>query len=206
MGETSEVKVSFGYLEEKILRGKGIDIGCGEDPLFPDVYRFDFQDGDANNITRYVQEEFDYVFSSHCLEHMLDPVHALKEWWQLVKLGGYMYIIVPDEDLYEKGNWPSINNKNHKFSFTTWKKKSWSPVSVNIVDLIKELPGAYLIRLAVMDEGDNYSLMFVLRKDAAEENKQWPKIEKSYPKWCRVFANFWLFSPKRRRAFRNRCR
>ena len=48
---------------------------------------------------------FDFVFSSHCLEHMQDPVKcpSLRDWWQLVRPGGVLIVIVPDEDLYEQG-------------------------------------------------------------------------------------------------------
>ncbi|MDR0715551.1 MAG: class I SAM-dependent methyltransferase [Puniceicoccales bacterium] len=84
--EASKTKSLFGELEEKIFKGNGLDIGCGDDPIFADVRKFDIEDGDANNISSYVNERFDYVFSSHCLEHMYDPHCALKEWWSLVKM------------------------------------------------------------------------------------------------------------------------
>jgi len=204
-GESSKIKKFFGAFEDRCLRGKGIDIGCGNDPIFQDVRRFDAQDGDAGKITAYIQEEFDYVYSSHCLEHMVDPVSALKEWWQLVRLRGHLYVVVPDEDSGERGVWPSAGNPDHKFTFTSWKKKSWSPASLNVVDLIKELPGAFLVRLAVLDWEDNYSLVFVLRKEVAEEDKRWPEMAKKLPRWCNIFTIF-IPSRKKRRAFRGKCK
>jgi len=179
--EASKTRNLFGNLERRALRGSGIDIGCGNDPIFPDVRCFDTEDGDANHITDYVKEQFDFVFSSHCLEHMLAPAAALHEWWSLVKDGGYMYIVVPDEDLYEQGQWPSRYNTDHKWTFTIFKEKSWSPVSINILDLIRELPNCQPIRIAVQDEHYDYSLkgvdqthgwalaqiQFVLRKEVA---------------------------------------
>jgi SAM-dependent methyltransferase len=153
MDETSKTKRLWGELERSILSGKGIDIGCGPDPLTPDVYGFDKDAGDANEITKYVHEEFDFVFSSHCLEHMRDPRNAIQEWWKLVRPGGHLFFIVPDEDLYEQGVFPSRFNGDHKATFTISKTKSWSPVSINVLDLVKSLPGAHLVSVTLQDAG-----------------------------------------------------
>ena len=37
------------------------------------------------------------MYSSHCLEHMHDPVDALARWWRLVMSSGFLIIVVPDE-------------------------------------------------------------------------------------------------------------
>ena len=119
------------------FQGKVIDIGAGNDLVCPGAERFDLEDGDANVITRYRQpDSYDCVHSSHCLEHMHDPAAALKEWWALVKPGGYLVTVVPEEDLYEQGIWPSVFNKDHKATFTLKKGRSWSPVSFNVENLI----------------------------------------------------------------------
>ena len=39
--------------------------------------------------------EWDFVISSHCIEHFFDPIAALKEWYRVIKPGGYIYIIAP---------------------------------------------------------------------------------------------------------------
>jgi SAM-dependent methyltransferase len=153
MNETTKTRKLWGELEISILTGKGIDIGCGPDPITPDVYRFDREIGDANEITKYVHEEFDFVFSSHCLEHMRDPRKAIQEWWKLVRPGGHLFFIVPDEDLYEQGVFPSRFNGDHKATFTISKAKSWSPVSINVLDLVQLLPGARLVNLVLQDAG-----------------------------------------------------
>src|SRR5574344_1676956 len=153
MDEASKTKKYFGELEKEIFKGSGIDIGCGKDPIFDNVKRFDMEDGDANKITKYVHEKFDFVFSAHCLEHMFKPQK------QLVKVGGYLYIIVPDEDLYEQGNWPSLFNFDHKNTFTICKEKSWSPVSNNVSDLIKTLPNAKIIKIQLQDFKYDYSIV-----------------------------------------------
>ena len=62
---------------------------------------------------------------------------AVQVWHRLARLG----ITVPDEDLYEMGVWPSRFNPDHKWTFTILKAKSWSPCSINILDLLKGFAG-----------------------------------------------------------------
>lgn len=153
MREASKTLPLLTERELAYLQGKGIDIGCGDDPVRPDAQRFDVEQGDANCITRFVKEvgSFDYVFASHCLEHMGDPGGALDGWWALVKPGGAMFVVVPDEDLYEQGYWPSLFNDDHKFTFSISKQESWSPVSRNLLDLAGALPGAEIVSLRLQD-------------------------------------------------------
>ena len=141
------------------LSGKVIDIGAGADLVMPTAERFDLEDGDANHISEYRKiETYDCVHSSHCLEHMHNPASALIEWWSLVKPGGYMIVVVPDEDLYEQGYWPSIFNIDHKSTFCLERKDSWSPVSYNINELMSNLPYAEIISIERHDDYYNYSL------------------------------------------------
>jgi SAM-dependent methyltransferase len=153
VNEASKTKKVWGALENSILRGSGLDIGCGPDPIRPDVRRFDQKQGDANRINDFVHEQFDFVFSSHCLEHMHHPPEALLRWWTLVRPGGHLIFIVPDEDLYEQGVFPSRFNPDHKATFTIAKQKSWSPVSINVRDLARSLPAAELVSLELHDRG-----------------------------------------------------
>ena len=125
--------------------GRGVDVGSGDDPLtdykslFPLMdyaEEWDRDDGDAQYLA--VDDEWDFLYSSHCLEHLLDPWMALKTWCNRVKSGGYLVVMVPDEDMYEQGVWPSRFNDDHKHTFTMYKPKvvSWSPVSINVLDLV----------------------------------------------------------------------
>jgi SAM-dependent methyltransferase len=143
----------FSELEQSILKNSVLDVGAGKDPVVPHADVFDLAQGDANHVTRYLTRQYDCVYSSHCLEHMRDPHAALREWWSLVKPGGWLFFIVPDEDLYEQGVFPSRFNGDHKFTFTLAKKKSWSPVSVNILDLVRALPDSEIVNIALNDIG-----------------------------------------------------
>lgn len=37
----------------------------------------------------------DFVISSHVIEHIFDPIKAIKEWARVVKKGGYIFTIAP---------------------------------------------------------------------------------------------------------------
>lgn len=89
-----------------------------------------------NIMSSCLDNTFDFVVSSHCLEHMVDVCEALKNWIRIVKEGGYLIITVPDEDLYEQNQWPSVYNKDHKHTFTIYKSKSWYDTSINVLDLL----------------------------------------------------------------------
>jgi len=151
--ETSKTRGLLTELELRALSGKGLDIGCGDDPVRPDVQPFDVDQGDANCVTRFITdlESYDYVFSSHCLEHMYDPCTTIADWWKLVKPEGTMFVVVPDEDLYEQGYWPSLFNSDHKATFTISKQSSWSPVSRNLMDLARALPDAEIVSVRLQD-------------------------------------------------------
>jgi len=153
MHEASKTLKHFTPDELRLLEGEGIDIGCGLDPILPNARRFDLDEGDANRIGDFVHDQFEFVFSSHCLEHMRDVDAALLQWWGLVKPGGHLVFVVPDEDLYEQGHFPSWFNDDHQATFTLAKEKSWSPVSRNVLDLALALPGSTLVSLRLQDDG-----------------------------------------------------
>ena len=141
------------------LQGRVIDIGCGPDLVAPHAEPFDLADGDAQTIAAIrAHEHYDTVYSSHCLEHMRDVPAALAQWWTLVRKGGYLVLVVPDEDLYEQGGWPSLFNPDHKATFTMGSRTSWSPVSHDIVELVNALPDVEWVSSERQDAGYDYSL------------------------------------------------
>lgn len=99
----------------RYLVGDGIDIGSGADsvgnygPLFPQIRSvrpWDVPDGDAMLMAGVADASLDFVHSSHCLEHLQDPYTALFHWIRICRPGGYVIVVVPDEDLYEQGVFP----------------------------------------------------------------------------------------------------
>lgn len=129
------------------LVGDGIDVGCGTCPVSPKdfpniktVVPWDaiFGAGDAQYLTGVADKTFDFVHSSHCLEHLHDPKIALKNWARVVKPGGFIVVTIPDEWLYERGCWPSRFNPDHKYSFTLRAVPVLSR-SVNVLQLLDKL-------------------------------------------------------------------
>ena len=137
-----------GAFHSRYFVGDGIDIGGKPDPLsqyidtFPamrSVRIWDIEDGDAQFLEGVPDNSYDFLVSSHSLEHMVDVYKALDNWLRIVKTDGFLIITVPDEDLYELGNWPSKFNPDHKWTFTIHKNNSWSPKSINILDILIRL-------------------------------------------------------------------
>lgn len=133
-----------GAFHSRYFVGDGIDIGGKPDPLprylneFPMIHScqvWDLEDGDAQTMTGVPDSTFDFVHSSHCLEHMRDVDEALHHWTRILKPGGYLIITVPDEDFYEHGVWPSKFSPGHHWSFTIHKSQSPMPKSINVLDL-----------------------------------------------------------------------
>ena len=146
--------------QQRYLKGDVLDIGCGQDIVCSWARPFDLAHGDAQHISKFLApQSFDTVHSSHCLEHMLDPVGALSQWWSLVRPGGYLIVVVPHEDLYEQGMWPSRFNHDHKATFRLGGQSQFSPVSHDIEALVTALPGADLLALDVQDVGYEHHLM-----------------------------------------------
>jgi len=148
--------------------GVGLDIGGKPDPLclyqqlfcqMRTVRTWDWEDGDAQYLASVKDFEFDFVHSSHCLEHLVDPREGIRNWLRVVRPGGYLVVTVPDEDLYEQGVFPSTFNRDHKWTFTIFKTRSWSERSLNLVDLVRELgEGAELVRMEQLSSTYRFDL------------------------------------------------
>lgn len=41
---------------------------------------------------------YDFLLSCHSLEHMANPIKALKEWNRVIKTGGYLVLVLPDKE------------------------------------------------------------------------------------------------------------
>lgn len=147
MRETSKLinyRNKMGY--SRFFKGIGIDIGAGNDPLiWPNcaVTTFDLMDGNGQLLAGIQDESFDFVYSSHCLEHMVDPKEAVGNWLRVCKTGGYLVIAVPHEIYYEKNCWPSMFNSDHKWSFRLCDKTTM-PKSINLYELFSGFAVEYV--------------------------------------------------------------
>jgi predicted SAM-dependent methyltransferase len=146
---------------DKVFTGKGIDIGAGDDLIaIEGAVGFDVEDGDANRIHEYFSpNSFDYVHASQCLEHMHDPVQALKSWMKILKQGGYAVVTIPSWELYEGMVWPSRYNPDHKSTFSMWQKGSPAPNHVLFPDWLKDNFGEHKVEMCrLVDTNYNYKV------------------------------------------------
>lgn len=76
----------------QFCKGHGLDVGAGRWPL-PGAQPIDVaHGGDAMAIP---DGQWDFVFSSHCLEHLPNPVAALEHWKSRIKPGGVLFLYLP---------------------------------------------------------------------------------------------------------------
>ena len=111
-GNASQFAIPFA---KHFCRGRGYDIGCmkpewsypGSIPI-----DLDFDDEwDANNLP---EGHVDYIFSSHCLEHVDDWVETLFYWTDKLRQGGTLFLYLPH---YDQKYWRPWNNRKHNHVF-----------------------------------------------------------------------------------------
>jgi predicted SAM-dependent methyltransferase len=54
---------------------------------------------DAVDLSSIETQSYDFVFSSHCLEHIANPLKAIKEWLRVIRNNGYLVLIVPEKSV-----------------------------------------------------------------------------------------------------------
>ncbi len=53
---------------------------------------------DATDLRKVVDCSYDFLLSSHVLEHLANPLRGLHEWMRIVKEGGTLVIVLPHKD------------------------------------------------------------------------------------------------------------
>lgn len=135
MGETRKTKARWirdGLYETYISGKTGVDIGVGrfdtsdgEDTINRDFFQHDKDDCDATTLEIFADNSQDVVWSSHCLEHLDDPLTAIANMLRICKPGGIVAIFVPHRELYEDSDkLPSRWNLDHR---TMWLPDSYEP-------------------------------------------------------------------------------
>jgi ADP-heptose:LPS heptosyltransferase/predicted SAM-dependent methyltransferase len=173
----------------KWTRGTGLDIGCGNYKPFPhfigvdsgaDIIKFghsfrpDMWIEDASKLQVFADEQMDFVFSSHLLEHIEEKnvVKTLKEWMRVLKLNGYLILYLPHEDLYPKVG-EKHANPDHK----------WDVNYQRVHDFMEKAGCWDLMDFQMRDGGEEYSAFFVFQKKRKGHfyscNKQAPTEKKA---------------------------
>jgi ADP-heptose:LPS heptosyltransferase/predicted SAM-dependent methyltransferase len=182
-GEGNKIK----WRAAPYVKGLGLDIGCGPWKVFPHAIGLDGQayaslDNkgpnlvmDCRDLSLFADATFDYIFSSHFLEHVADPQAVLKNWWRKLKVGGVLILYLPHKDFYPNIGQPGAN-KDHKHDF----------LPEDIVRMMRGLGGWALLENETRgDETFDYEYSFfqVYRKRADSHQidvaAQTPKREKT---------------------------
>ena len=91
-------------------KGYGYDIGCNRlEWCFPGAVPIDpkIDHSDAYNLPLGM---VDYIFSSHCLEHLNNWMVALEHWTTRIRTGGTLFLYLPH---YSQKYWRPWNNRKH---------------------------------------------------------------------------------------------
>lgn len=160
---------------ENFCVGKGLDIGFGGDLIVPNAQGYDFEHGDAQFLSNLENETYDFVYSSHTLEHIPDIRTALKNWYRVLRKNGYLILYLPHRDLYEKKQaLPSRFNDDHKHFFLL--EKDEGPDTIGVLELIsntlsnyeiiyaKECSEGHTITDPYLHSNGEYSIEVVIRK------------------------------------------
>lgn len=162
MNEATKTLKLYPELRDYTFGKSVLDIGAGNDPVCPHATIFDKEQGNAEEIYKFfAPDTFDTVFASHCLEHMSQPINAIVSWYELVKPGGHLVILIPDEDLYEQGYFPSIFNADHKRTFTTKIRSTWSSQSISTSSLLSPIIGKGGLVEKLELQHDNYDFALI---------------------------------------------
>lgn len=131
---------------KKLCKGDGLDVGCNRlEWALPGAKVVDIEFEDGYHATRLPKNpnvfdgKWDYIFSSHCIEHIHDWVGVLDYWWDNIKpLGGVIFLYLPD---YSQKYWRPWSNRKHVNILTPqylkdyFEHKGCNKVFVSGVDL-----------------------------------------------------------------------
>jgi predicted SAM-dependent methyltransferase len=101
-----------------VCKGKGVDVGCNRiEWSFPNSIPVDPAINPQYDALNFPPEayELDYIFSSHCLEHLYNWVSVLDYWTYKLKSEGVLFLYLPD---YSQEYWKPWNNRKHLNIFT----------------------------------------------------------------------------------------
>lgn len=148
----------FNGFYNRYMSGKGLDIGYkgsvkDAEPVLPSAIGVDMDyPGYNGSILPFPDSSQDYVFASHVLEHIYNPIETIEEWFRVLKTGGYLVICVPHKYLYEKKlDLPSQYNEDHKRFYTPG-------LLLNEID-VALVPNSWRLRyMRDNDDGFNYQL------------------------------------------------
>ena len=101
----------------RYITGRVADIGAGGNKITADAVAYD---GRVLPGVDYVQDGlyitgavFDTIFSSHFLEHVINPGDYIINWYTHLEAGGHLILYLPEKEYYN-----SHNNPEHMFDWS----------------------------------------------------------------------------------------
>lgn len=124
---------------QEVCKGKGYDIGCNrEEWKFPGAIGIDPNISGNLSAMNLPPEKVDYIFSSHCLEHLERWVDVLEYWKHKLKDGGVLFIYLPHPS---QEYWLPWHNRKHinvltpEIIYTYLHDTGWKNIFVGNSDL-----------------------------------------------------------------------
>ena len=151
-------------IREIVKGGKVVDLGCGGSKTIKNSIGVDIVPGgqeiDTLNHVKSVADitadvskklpdetkDSDYVIARHIIEHMLDPVEAIKNWMESLKSGGKLIIATPNEDYFQS----MIANIEHKH---TWNPGAFASMTASMG-----------LKMQILDPENGISFISVIEK------------------------------------------
>ena len=113
-GNASQFAIPFA---KQFCNGVGFDIGCmKKEWALPGSIPIDLSFDDEYHALNLPACQIDYIYSSHCLEHVDDWVEAMDYWHRALDPGGVLFLYLPH---YDQEYWRPWNNRKHKHVLTS---------------------------------------------------------------------------------------
>lgn len=141
-GNASQFAIPFA---KKFCKGVGYDIGCNRlEWSFPNSIPIDLNFNDGYDAYKLYDGPVDYIYSSHCLEHLPDWITALDYWTSKIKVGGVLFLYLPH---YNQEYWRPWNNRKHLHIFTSEIVKDYmiNRGYINIFNSERDLNDSFMI-------------------------------------------------------------
>lgn len=113
IGNASQFAIPYA---KHYCKGVGYDIGfCKEEWKFPNAIGIDLCLNNGYHANNLPNNNVDYIYSSHCLEHVPEWIPTLEYWISNIKSGGILFLYLPD---ISQKYWRPWNNRKHKHCIT----------------------------------------------------------------------------------------
>ena len=165
--ETSKVRTA---IWPWVKDGEGLDVGCGVDKVHPECTGLDVErrpgaiQGSAEKLP-FEDDKFDWVYSSHCLEHLDNPEKAVAEMARVLKPAGTLVLYLPYAYWYDK---PMGN--------PTWHKHQFLPSDV--LKMVKQhWPDMWIVTDELRgkkreNDSHEYSFLLILKREPPKDPKK----------------------------------